>query len=43
MTDRVDFTGKTVVVTGGGKGVGKGISERFLEQGANGREGKIWK
>lgn len=35
MTDRVDFTGKTVVVTGGGKGVGKGISERFLEQGAN--------
>ncbi len=35
MTDRVDFTGKTVVVTGGGKGVGRGISERFLEQGAN--------
>ena len=35
MTDRVDFTGKTVVVTGGGKGVGKGISERFLQQGAN--------
>ena len=35
MENRVDFTGKTVVVTGGGKGVGKGISERFLEQGAN--------
>ena len=35
MAERVDFSGKTVVVTGGGKGVGKGISERFLEQGAN--------
>lgn len=35
MTKDLDFTGKTVVVTGGGKGVGKGISERFLQQGAN--------
>ena len=35
MSKQLDFTGKTVVVTGGGKGVGKGISERFLEQGAN--------
>ncbi len=35
MTKQLDFSGKTVVVTGGGKGVGKGISERFLEQGAN--------
>lgn len=31
----MDFSGKTVVVTGGGKGVGKGISERFLAAGAN--------
>ena len=31
----LDFTNRTVVVTGGGKGVGKGISERFLEKGAN--------
>lgn len=30
-----DFSNKTVIVTGGGKGVGKGITERFLEQGAN--------
>ena len=30
-----DFTNKTVIVTGGAKGVGRGISERFLEQGAN--------
>ena len=35
MTKNLDFSGKTVVITGGGKGVGKGISERFLEQGAN--------
>jgi NAD(P)-dependent dehydrogenase (short-subunit alcohol dehydrogenase family) len=30
----LDFTGRVVVVTGGGKGVGRGISERFLEMGA---------
>lgn len=32
--DKLDFSGKTVVVTGGGKGVGKGITEVFLKQGA---------
>ena len=35
MSKNLDFSGKTVVVTGGAKGVGKGITERFLEQGAN--------
>ena len=35
MDNPVDFSGKTVLVTGGGKGVGRGITERFLEMGAN--------
>jgi NAD(P)-dependent dehydrogenase (short-subunit alcohol dehydrogenase family) len=35
VTDPFDLSGKTVVVTGGTKGVGRGIVERFLEAGAN--------
>ncbi len=30
-----DFSGRAVIVTGGGKGVGRGISERFLAAGAD--------
>ncbi len=30
----LDFTGKVVAVTGGGKGVGRGVVEAFLEAGA---------
>lgn len=30
-----DFTGKTVVITGGAKGIGFGIAQRFVEAGAN--------
>ncbi len=35
MTDPLDFTGKVAIVTGGGKGVGIGITTRFLEAGAD--------
>ncbi|NWC59630.1 SDR family oxidoreductase [Pseudomonas veronii] len=34
MHDPTNFEGKVVVVTGGGKGVGRGISQCFLEAGA---------
>ena len=34
MADKLDFSGKVVVVTGGGKGVGRGISQCFLAAGA---------
>ena len=34
LTSALDFSGKSVIVTGGGKGVGRGITRRFLEAGA---------
>jgi NAD(P)-dependent dehydrogenase (short-subunit alcohol dehydrogenase family) len=33
--DPLDMTGKAVIVTGGGKGVGRGITRRFLQAGAD--------
>lgn len=35
MHDPLDFRGKVILVTGGAKGVGRGITRRFLECGAN--------
>jgi len=34
MRDALDFSGHVVIVTGGGRGVGRGITERFLGAGA---------
>ncbi len=35
MSEPLDLTGKVVIVTGGGRGVGRGITTRFLEAGAH--------
>ena len=35
MAISIDLKGRAVIITGGGKGVGRGITERFLQAGAD--------
>ena len=35
MKNPMEMTGRTVIVTGAGQGVGKALSELFLDLGAN--------
>ncbi|MCA9626567.1 MAG: SDR family oxidoreductase [Myxococcales bacterium] len=35
MQDTLDLSGQAVIVTGGSKGIGRGIAQRFLEAGAD--------
>ena len=39
MTDRFDFSGKTVLVVGGSSGIGNGIAHAFRR---NGAEVNVW-
>ncbi|MBN2677167.1 MAG: SDR family NAD(P)-dependent oxidoreductase, partial [Anaerolineaceae bacterium] len=35
MTNALPFNGKTVLITGSGRGIGRAIALRFAEQGAD--------
>ena len=41
MTNKIDLGGRNAVVTGGAQGIGRAVTERFLESGASSPSGTV--